>query len=180
METRGKITNISMAYPSRNAVVSFEITAKPEECEKYIGKDLDVDFSQHYDRRAMNANRLLWACLGDIAMATGRDKWTEYLELLKDHGKFTYILVKPQAVEMMQKVWRESEVIGELDHKGEKAVQMLCYFGSSTYNQKEFSVLLDAVVEKMKDLGLDLPPTERMQKALEEWGKYNDAKRNDT
>ena len=48
---------------------------------------------------------------------------------------------------------------------------MLCYFGSSTYDTKEFSVLLDGVISEMREIGLQPPPTEEMKRALETWQK---------
>ena len=44
---------------------------------------------------------------------------------------------------------------------------MLCYFGSSTYNSKEFSVLLDGVVSEMQELGLQPPPSGDMKRSIE-------------
>lgn len=171
MQTTGKVSDIKISYESGKPVISFEIDAKAEDLNKYLGIDLDISFDKHRNHRSNDANRLLWECLGRVAAETGRDKWTEYLSLLKDYGKYTYVVVKPGVVEAMKKQWRETEVIGEIDINGTKGVQMLCYFGSSTYNTKEFSVLLDGLMDNMRDLGLDIPPTGDLKRALEQWEK---------
>ena len=62
-------------------------------------------------------------------------------------------------------------MIGEIDVNGQKGVQMLCYFGSSNYNTKEFSVLLDGVVSEMKEMGIEAPASKEMRRALELWEK---------
>jgi hypothetical protein len=67
--------------------------------------------------------------------------------------------------------WRECEVIGEVNINGQKAVQMLCYFGSSTYDTKEFGRLLDGVISEMQEMGLETPASEDMRRALEQWEK---------
>ena len=72
-------------------------------------------------------------------------------------------------VESVRSQWRESEVIGEVNINGSEAVQMLCYFGSSTYNTQEFSVLLDGVISEMQEMGLETPLSQDMKRALEEW-----------
>ena len=46
-------------------------------------------------------------------------------------------------------------------------IQMLCFFGSSTYNTKEFSQLLDGVISEMKEMHLETPPDEEMKQLLE-------------
>jgi len=120
-------------------------------------------------RRSLNANALLWKCLGDMAAVLRCDKWDVYLMMLKRYGKFTYICVMPEAVESVKKQWRECEELGKLTINGHEAVQMLCYFGSSTYDSKEFSVLLDGVISEMKEMGLETPMDEEIQRSLERW-----------
>ena len=125
------------------------------------------DLSEQKEKRSNDANGLLWSCLQEIANALHSDKWTVYLMMLKRYGKFSYVIVHPDAVESMRKQWRELEVVGEVDVNGKKGVQLLCYYGSSTYNTKEFSVLLDGVISEMKEMGLTPPPTKEMQMLLE-------------
>lgn len=125
------------------------------------------DLSEHKDKRSNDANGLLWSCLQEIAVALRSDKWTVYLTMLKRYGKFSYVIVHPDAVESMKKQWRELEVVGEVDVNGSKGVQLLCYYGSSTYNTKEFSVLLDGIISEMKEMGLTPPPTKEMQMILD-------------
>ena len=97
------------------------------------------------------------------------DKWQVYLTMLKRYGKFTYIVVKEKAVEAVKNQWRECEVIGEVTVNGKKAVQMLCYFGSSTLDSKEFSVLLDGVISAMKEMGLETPMQSDLKRVIEEY-----------
>ena len=132
---------------------------------------LDIKVSKWRKKRSLEANGMLWACLGQIAAALGTDKWEVYLLMLKRYGKFTYIVVRESAVEAVKRQWRESEVIGEVAVNGQKAVQMLCYFGSSTMNTQEFSVLLDGVISEMQEIGLQPPLPKDVERALEQWEK---------
>lgn len=163
MKAKGRITGIQMPFRSKRPVVSFEVQAEPEALEKYMDIDLDISFSRHRNRRSIDANAFLWACLGEIARAINSDTWSIYLYMLERYGKFTHILVKPEAVEQVRQVWRETKIVGEKDGM----IQMLCFFGSSTYNTKEFSQLLDGVVSEMKEMHLETPPDEEMKRLLE-------------
>ena len=118
---------------------------------------------------------MLWACLQEIAVAIKSDKWSVYLQMLKRYGKFDYVLVKPKAVEAMKAQWREIEEVGEVDVNGQKAIQLLCYYGSSSYDTKDFSVLLDGVISEMKEIGLQPPPDRETKRLLEEWEKKHKA-----
>lgn len=134
-------------------------------------ESLDIKVTKHRKKRSLDANALLWACLGELASALRADKWEVYLQMLKRYGKFTYICVKPGVVEAVKAQWRECEEIGEIDINGSKAVQLLCYFGSSTYDTKEFSVLLDGVISEMLEIGITPPPGKHVKEALEQWEK---------
>lgn len=134
-------------------------------------KDKLFDITEHKQKRSLNANAMLWHCLGEIANALNTDKWEVYLQMLKRYGKYTYICVKPSVVESVKKQWRECEVLGDIEINGQKAIQMLCYFGSSTYDSKEFSVLLNGVISEMEEMGLATPESEELERIMEQWAK---------
>ena len=134
---------------------------------------LDISIEKHRQRRSLNANALLWQCIGELAATMRADKWDIYLLMLKRYGRYTYVCIRPQALEMLKRQWRETEVIGEIDINGQKATQVLCYYGSSTYDTKDFSVLLDGVISEMKELGIPTPMPMEVKKSLEAWEKKN-------
>ena len=153
------------------------MTGKVEEIIKWLftqDREKLFDITEHKEKRSRDANALLWACLGEIAGAIRSDKWSVYLQMLKRYGRYTYICVKPYVVEAVKKQWRECEEIGTIDIDGQEAVQMLCYFGSSTYNSKEFSILLDGVISEMKELGLDTPADRELKRAIQQLEKRDE------
>lgn len=174
MDFTGTLKDVSMDWKTEKYSITFTCNENSaiRELENIQGcEKLSIKAVKYRKHRSLDANRMLWACLGEIAVALRTDKWRVYLQMLKRYGKYTYICVKPSAVDAMKAQWRESEVIGEVSINGQEAVQMLCYFGSSTYNTKEFSALLDGVVSEMKEMGLDTPMSQDMKRALEEWEK---------
>ena len=70
---------------------------------------------------------------------------------------------------MVKRQWREVEEIGDIKINGRDAIQLLCYYGSSTYDTKQFSALLDGVISEMQEIGLEPPTSEEMRHCLEEW-----------
>ena len=173
MNTTGNIIALSKDWVTNKLLINLQVDDCPTEelqtlaqCEK-----LSIEIKKYRKKRSLDANGMLWACLGEIANVLRADKWDIYLQMLKRYGKYTYICVKPAVVEAVKAQWRECEVLGEMEVNGQKAVQMLCYFGSSTYDTKEFSMLLDGVISEMREIGLQPPPTEEMKRALEQWQK---------
>lgn len=175
MKLTGKLQNVQRDWQTNKLNITFQIEEQPTEeinfwntCEK-----LSIDVSKFRKKRSLDANGLLWSCLGEMANVLRVDKWELYLLMLKRYGQFTYICVKPNVVEAVKQQWRECEEIGEIDINGKKAIQLLCYFGSSTYNTQEFSILLDGVKSEMQELGLTPPASEEMRRAIEQWEKRN-------
>lgn len=173
MKTKGIFKGLSRDLDG-GLIVSF----RAFEEKKVIGRlediktgTLEITVEPVKKKRSLSANALLWNCIGEISAKLRTDKWSVYLMMLRRYGKFTYICVKPNAVEAVKKQWREAEEIGTVTIGGEKAVQMLCYFGSSTYDSKEFAVLLDGVISEMEEMGLNAPLRSDMRRALERWEK---------
>ena len=183
MKTRGTLTGVSVPFRSRKPVVSFEVTADPEDVEKYAGMELDISLAKHRERRSLDANAMLWACLGEIAKALRTDNWTVYLYELERYGKYTYILVIPEAVESVKAQWRETKVVGEMQvidpgsGTPRTMIQMLCFYGSSTYNTEEFSRLLNGVIDDMHDMHLETPPDAEMRALLDQMERREHDKR---
>ena len=93
--------------------------------------------------------------------------------MLRRYGRFTHILVKPEAVEATRKMWRETEIVGERDVYGVPMVEMLCFYGSSTYNSKEFSTLLDGVISEMKEMHLETPADADLRQMIKKMEERN-------
>lgn len=136
--------------------------------EEIEGKELSIE-AKKYKRTKTNAqNRLFWECVGQLAQARKVDNnFSVYLEMLRKYGQFTYIIAKANRVDAVKAQWRDCEVIGDIDIKGEKGKQLICYFGCSTYNVEEYSRLINGIIKEMLAEGLNPPSSEDMHRALE-------------
>lgn len=175
MKFTGNLLSVSKDWQTGKYQITFTIneeSALPE-IDKLQDKKLSIVAKIWRNRRSLDANGLLWHCIGQIASEMRLDKWDVYLLMLKRYGKYTYICVKPSVVEAVKLQWRECEEIGKVNINGQEAVQLLCYFGSSTYDSKEFSVLLDGVIQEMKAIDLQPPLTGDIRRALENYGQHN-------
>lgn len=164
------------------SVITLAGNRSPEEVEPYKDKDLDVEIKEHKDRRSLDANACLWACLGELAGTLGFTNWDMYLIELKAYGQFVNVRIREEALPAFAKNWRTVDEVGsetvieeiinpDTGYPEDREVTykyVNCYFGSHTYNTKEFSRLLSGVIEDMKSAGLTPPPSEDMRRMLRE------------
>ena len=119
------------------------------------GKQVNLEMSINRDKRSLNANAYLWTLLTQIAEKLNSSKDEIYIEMLARYGQCTYIVCKPEAVDKIKQEWRTVKELGTFNLNGNIGIQLQCFYGSSTYNSKEFSVLLDGVVSECKELGIE-------------------------
>ena len=146
-------------------MVTLECNESAEELQTLMDKDLDVTIETHKKRRSKDANALFWAILGEMSIALHTDKMSLYYLMLRRYGKYTYVTIPHKAVDDFKKMYRDCEVVGEYDDN----VCMLCYIGSSTYNQEEFSHLLDGCMDECKEMGIRLRASSEVERLYESW-----------
>ena len=160
---KGEVKSVN----DKEVCIAFDSIVAQDYFKSKIDIPLSIEAKKWKDERTLAQNRLLWACIKDIARVTNGDNWTIYLEMLKRYGKFTYILVKPNAVDRFKREWREVEDLGEITtSNGDKAIQLRVYYGSHLLDVEEFIHLLNGVVEECKELGIKLPPSQEMKELL--------------
>lgn len=169
MQIKAKITDISRKLGGPWVVGLEIIEGNIGEVEKYKDHDLAVTLKQWRNKRSLNANALLWACINDICNTLGGDKWDVYLELLRKYGQYTFIEMPAEAFPKFKKMYRECDVVGSRYTDGGDILQVLCYYGSSNYDTKEFSVLLDGVIDDMRQAGIETPTDADLKAALDAW-----------
>lgn len=177
MKFYGKLFGISKDFETNKYIISFLMNeGNLSFIDEIKDKALTVSANVFKKNRSNNANRLLWECIGQMAKAKKMDKWDVYLDALKHYGKYTYGVFRPQAVPDLKRIWREVEVIGEVECNGQTGIQCLLYYGSSTYDTKEFAAFLDCIFAEMEGMGLETPTQKELQRSLEEWEKLQKKK----
>lgn len=182
MKVLGRYKGLSVDFATGDTLVTFATTTKPalveSQMEKIKDKPLEIRANPKSQHRSLDANKLMWASIGELAKARNDDNWSVYLEMLRKYGEFTYICVKPSAVESVKKQWRETQEVGTVNINGEEAVQLLCYFGSSYYDTNQFKRLLEGVFNEMAHENLPTPDEMERQRALDRWEEYINKKCN--
>ena len=143
---------------------------------------LDIIIRKHRKRRSLDANAYYWVLIRKLAKAIGQSNaWTHNF-MLRIHGPHEIIdgkevnIYLPDTDEAENKV-NEAEryhLKPTSDVKlGDDGVMYRNYKmlrGSSSYDTKEMSVLIDDVVGECKELGIETLPMHEIDRMKQEWG----------
>ena len=128
---------------------------------------LELTLKKYRKKRSLTANGAMWLLLDKLADKLETTKDELYLHFLEQYGTFTHMIIKPDAVEKFKQEWRATREIGEVTINGQVGVQLQCYFGSSTMNSKEFSRLLQGILNECESQGIEGLTDKEFQRLIE-------------
>lgn len=173
----GMITALPNGEFVFTSVLPSEYNENIEKLNKIVqSENLKVlDVGLHKDKRSLNANAYLWTLIHQMAQKLGRTDEEQYIHMLRDYGQKEYYGSVEGAEPYLKKVYKVVEPIGDCMLNSTKGVTFRVIRGSSTYDSKEFSVLLDGVIQECKNLGIEtMTPNEvaRLIKEMEAKNEY--------
>ena len=104
-------------------------------------------------KRSLRANAYVWELIGKIANVIGSTKEDVYREYIKDKGIYRIITLNDEAVPTFIKVWSNNGLgwICDTSKTNEEGlIDVVAYYGTSSYNTKQMSYFIDYVVEEAK------------------------------
>lgn len=125
------------------------------------------EIKEHKEKRSLNANAYLWVLVTKIAdlMRTSKDE--VYIEMLKRYGQGEMVSVRSDIdVTGLFKYWEER---GKSSLNGKEFKHIMVYRGSSEYDSREMSVLIDGVISECRDLDIETLPDWEVQRLKEGW-----------
>lgn len=107
-------------------------------------------------KRSNNANAMFWELLQQLCEELNLDVIQEYRKRVKELGIFQTFELDNKNVPTFEHLW-ESKGIAWFTEKVEQGANKTiinAYYGSSSYNSKQFSRLLDNLVQDCRSVGI--------------------------
>lgn len=153
-----------------------------DEVRRMMGDRVIIDIQPKREHRSLNANAYFWHLCGEIAKKLGSHKDVIYLQQLESYGVFQDVEVTEEASNVILDMFRHVEeqyryeVIAPGIDGDDHEVEMIClrcYIGSSHYDTKQMSDLINGTVSDAKDLGIDTWTPDEIAEALSQWKARN-------
>ena len=126
-------------------------------------KVYDVEIKIHREKRSLNANSYCWKLCTEIASVINSDKDSVYLLMLKRYGISDLVPISNQVpIDDYIKYY-------DVESKTDKYTWYKIYKGSSKYDTKEMSVLLNGIVSECKEMGIPTKEDLEIERMVKEW-----------
>ena len=180
MQTTGIITEISIDYETRKTKISLLLDTKDIEVVEQLKKEnkLIVMLKKWFKKRSLDANAYCWVICDLIAKELSKDgtvvtKEKVYKDAILQIGTFEPMIIEEKAYSNIKRIWEKQGLgflIQEVSRK-DKCIKVHCYYGSSTYDSKEMSLLIQLLVDLAKTLNIETKTPAEIESLLEKWDK---------
>ena len=179
MQTTGIITNLDIDYETRKPKISVVLDTNEISIVEQLKNEnkLNIEMKKWYKKRSLDANSYCWVLCNNIANELSKEGITTKEEVYRDAilqvGTFEPFIVQEKTFENFKRIWEKQGLgflVQEVSRK-DKCVKVNCYYGSSTYDSKEMSLLIEILVQLAKSLNIETKSKAEIDSLLESWGK---------
>lgn len=115
-------------------------------------KEKKYELREYHKRKTLSQNSYAWVLINEIANKINKSKEQIYLQMLKDYGQRTEILLKADVE--VKTYFKYYEAVSKIKKDGIEFIEYYLYKGSSQFDSKEMSIFIDGIIEEAKQLGI--------------------------
>ena len=137
------------------------------------GKPQRVSAREWRDKRSLDANAYAWVLINNLAQHYGVEPEEVYRQNIGRIGAFEIMPIREDVADRWKEIWAGKGLgwmtrdLGPSKLRG--YVNMACYYGSSVYDTREMSALIDRLVDDCKAAGIPTETPEELARMKEEW-----------
>lgn len=137
--------------------------------------EVDVKVTKHRVKRSLDANAYAWVLVDKIAQKRRMSKAEVYRNAIREIGGVSEIVcIQNRAVKTMKDVWTRNGIgwqVEEMESKIEGCTNLILYKGSSVYDSRQMSALIDSLVQDARSIGIETRPQWEIDSLLKEYDK---------
>lgn len=138
-------------------------------------KAYDLTVKEHRKKRSLDSNAYAWTLIGKLADAMRIPPTVVYINAIQNiGGNYEVIPIREEAVDKFKEVWTKQGLGWPCVDMGPSKIQgyrnLRAYYGSSTYDTRQMSILIDALIQDCKALDIETLSEEKLSAMMEGWG----------
>jgi hypothetical protein len=120
-------------------------------------------------KRSLDANSYAWKLITEIANVLRTSKEEIYVNMLKKYGQSSVVSVIDEAVPTFLKSIKYWEEFGHGKANGKNFTHIKVFVGSSEYDTREMSILIDGIVSEATELKIPTMTPSEIEKLKSSW-----------
>lgn len=134
----------------------------------------DLTIKEHRQKRSQDANAYAWVLIGRLADAMRIPPTEVYRQAIVNiGGNYEVIPIKEEAAEKFKEIWQKQGIGWPVFDMGKSKIpgyrNLRAYYGSSAYDTRQMTMLIDNLIQDCKALGIETRPDEEIRSLLEAW-----------
>lgn len=125
-------------------------------------KDIAAEIKRYRRRRSLDANAYAWLLIDKLAETLGRSKVDVYREAIRGIGGVSdVVMVSDRAVAQLVQGWSHNGAgwfAETMPSRQPGVTTVVLYYGSSVYDSKQMSALIDHLAQDCRAVGIDPTP----------------------
>lgn len=142
-------------------------------------KEYSIEIKEHKKKRSLDANAYFWVLASKIAAKTRVEVTNVYRSYVREiGGNRTTVCVLENAADDFCSAWQKNGIgwiTEQMPSKIEGCVNVICFYGSSTYDTEQMSRLIDLAIADCKEYGIEYMTPAELAKLLAAWGGDEDS-----
>lgn len=175
---KGRLIDLSIGM-NRNQRITVEVDSDfRKEFDRLKDHEVSIEIKKYRKKRSKDANAYAWVLIDKIAAALSVDKEEVYRNAIRSIGGVSeMVCVLDSAVDRLREGW-EKQGLGwqteVMESKLPGCKNVILYFGSSTYDTKQMSLLIDRLVQDAKALDIETLPPDKLEQMIGAWDEKED------
>lgn len=155
------------------------LKTQPSEALKWLVsfKPSNYAITKEKKKRSLNANSLAWKMMTELGNAIGEPPESVYrYQLAFIPGVRDSLTIKREALESFERAFCRDHIGRKVEVTGEhgELVDVLVTYGSSDYDTKQMSLLIDNILQDCKTVGVITPDDEYIAGLIKDWEAHNE------
>lgn len=173
MQSIAIISDIGIDYKTNKAKITFLFDNKEclQQAEELQDTKLTVEAKKWYKKRSKDANAYLWVLIEKLSQKLNMSRIEVYKKHIYEAGKYQELGMPEEAMKRFSEIWSHNGLgwfcEKSVNEYGE--IILKAYNGSSTYNTKEMTRLIDSVVQDCKEQNIETKTPAEIKSLLEQW-----------
>lgn len=176
MKAIGRIEKIQTTLGSKKAMVLLSVSSNNLEILNELSNvdKVNVEITRWRKKRTLDSNAYMWQLIKQISERTDVEPKAIYRDAISCLDTYYVFPLKDEIIDRFEEDWKskgDGWFCERFESKFKGYTNVRAYYGSSQFDTKQMSKLVDLIVEEAKQWGIETLPPKELESLKASWKK---------